>query len=104
MYREIAELARIRTSHRALTRGLQRIRYSSDKPGLFAVSRFDPDDGREMLLLFNTSLEPVQSRVQVETRSQTFDRLVGTCAAAADAPGTVRVDLPALGYSVCYAR
>ena len=65
LYREFAQLAHIRTSHRALTRGLQTIRFSSDKPGLFAVSRFDPDSGREMVLLFNTSMQPVHQHVRV---------------------------------------
>lgn len=104
LYREIAWLARIRTSHRALTRGLQIVRYSQDKPGLFAVSRFDPASGREMLLLFNSSTEPVQQHVRVETRSKEFEQLAGTCAPRADAPGTVTAELPALGFAVCYAR
>ena len=59
LYRQIAELARIRTHHRALTRGLQLLRYSQDKPGLFAVSRFDPVSGGEVLLVFNTSMSPL---------------------------------------------
>jgi glycosidase len=104
IYREIAELARIRTSHQALTRGSQLIRYSQDKPGLFAVSRFDPASGREMLLLFNTSTVPLRQRVRVDTRSIRFDALAGACPATADAPGSVQIDLPALGYAVCYAR
>jgi glycosidase len=104
LYREIAGLARIRTSHRALTRGRQVVRYSQDKPGLFAVSRFDPASGREMLLLFNTSTKQVKMNVRVETRSASFDTLAGSCAARADAPGTVAADLPALGFAVCYAR
>jgi glycosidase len=104
LYREIAQLARIRTSHRALTRGLQLIRYSSDKPGLFAVSRFDPGTGREMLILFNTSTDPVHQRVRIETRSKEFELLAGACPSKADAPGSVTVDLPALGYAVCNAR
>lgn len=104
LYREIARLAHLRTSHPALTRGLQLIRYSSDKPGLFAVSRFDPSTGREMLLLFNSSNQPVHQHVRVETRSTNFDTLAGRCAAHADAPGTVTVDLPALAYAVCYAH
>jgi glycosidase len=104
LYREIAGLARIRTSHRALTRGRQVVRYSQDKPGLFAASRFDPASGREMLLLFNTSTEPVKMNVRVETRSARFETLAGTCAASAAAPGTVMADLPALGFAVCYAR
>ena len=104
LYREIAELAHIRTSHPALTRGDQRIRFASDKPGLFAVSRFDPASGREMLLLFNTSTAPLDQNVRVETRSTQFTTLAGTCPASASAPGSVRVNLPPLGYAVCDAR
>ena len=104
LYREIATLSRIRTSHKALTRGRQVIRYAQDKPGLFAVSRFDPPSGREMLLLFNTSTEPVRQNVAVETRSTHFETLAGTCPAASSAPGSVAIDLPPLGYAVCNAR
>jgi glycosidase len=104
LYREIAQLAHIRTSHRALTRGLQQIRYSSDKPGLFAVSRFEPDTHGEMLLVFNTSAQPIRQRVRVETSSTQFETLAGTCPARVDAPGSVMIDLPALGYAVCNAH
>jgi glycosidase len=104
LYREIAELARIRTSHRALTRGLQSVRYSTDKPGLFAVSRFEPGTGREMLLLFNTSTSPIRQNVRVETRSSRFETLAGSCPQAASAPGSVAIELPPLGFSVCNAR
>jgi glycosidase len=104
LYREIAKLARIRTSQRALTRGLQTVRYSTDKPGLFAVSRFEPGTGREMLLLFNTSTSPIRQNVRVETRSSRFDTLAGSCPQAASAPGSVAIELPPLGYSVCSAR
>jgi glycosidase len=104
LYREIAQLARIRTSHAALTRGRQVVRYSQDKPGLFAASRFDPATGREMLLLFNTSTDPVEQNVVVETRSTQFDTLAGSCPSMATAPGSVHISLPALGYAVCDAR
>ena len=104
LYREIAKLAGIRTSNAALTRGRQVVRYAQDKPGLFAVSRFDPATGREILLLFNTSTDPVEQNVAVEASSATFETLAGTCAANASAPGSVRISLPALGYAVCNAR
>ena len=104
LYREIASLARIRTGHPALTRGRQLLRFASEKPGLFAVSRFDPASGREMLLLFNTSTQPLEQNVRVETRSDSFAALAGNCPTTAAAPGTVRVSLPALGYAVCNAR
>ncbi len=104
LYREIASLARIRTAHKALTRGLQLIRYSQDKPGLFAVSRFEPGTGREMLLLFNTSTAPLKQNVRVETRSARFETLAGNCPLAASAPGSVAIALPPLGFAVCNAR
>jgi glycosidase len=104
LYREISELAHIRTSHRALTRGLQVIRFADDKPGLFAVSRFDPDNGREMLLLFNTSTAPIRQSVRVDTRSTRFEALAGSCPLNASAPGSVAIELPPLGYAVCDAR
>lgn len=104
IYREIAQLAHIRTSHAALTRGLQHVRFASEKPGLFALSRLDPNDGREMLLLFNTSTAAIHQNVRVETRSAAFETLAGTCPATAAAPGTVTVDLPPLSYAVCNAR
>jgi glycosidase len=104
VYREIAELARIRTSHAALTRGLQLVRFASEKPGLFAVSRFEPGTGREMLLLFNSSNEPIRQNVEVDTRSKEFEVLAGSCPLSVQAPGSVEVELPALGYAVCNAR
>jgi glycosidase len=104
IYQEIAALARIRTTHPALTRGLQLVRFASDKPGLFAVSRFEPGSGREMLLLFNTSAEPLRANVRVETSSKEFEVLAGACPLTAQAPGSVEVELPAFGYSVCNAR
>jgi glycosidase len=104
LYREIATLAHIRTSHAALTRGLQLIRYSQDKPGLFALSRFAQGTGREMLLLFNTSTAPIKQNVRVEIRSTHFETLAGNCPTSAVAPGTVAIALPPLGYAVCNAR
>jgi neopullulanase len=104
LYREIAKLAGIRTSHPALTRGRQVVRYAQDKPGLFAVSRFDPTTGREILLLFNTSTDAIEQNVAVETGSANFETLAGTCTPEASAPGSVRIRLPALGYAVCNAR
>jgi hypothetical protein len=68
------------------------------------VSRFDPATGHEMLLLFNTSTQPIEQNVRVETRSLQFATLDGPCPQAAVAPGTVQVNLPALGYAVCDAR
>lgn len=104
IYREIATLARVRTGHAALTRGRQQVRFATDKPGLFAVSRFDPANGREILLLFNTSTSPIEQNVVVEVTSDRFTALAGNCSARASAPGSVRISLPPLGYAICDAR
>lgn len=103
LFREIATLARLRTSHPALTRGRQVTRFASEKPGLFAVSRFDPKTGAETVIAFNTSPEPWSGNVQVETGSTAFRTLAGSCAANAVAPGSLSLSLPAFGYAVCAA-
>ncbi|WP_294331693.1 alpha-amylase family glycosyl hydrolase [uncultured Sphingomonas sp.] len=103
LFREIATLARLRTSHPALTRGRQVTRFASEKPGLFAVSRFDPKTGAETVIAFNTSPEPWTGNVQVETGSTDFRTLAGACPAGAVAPGSLSLSLPAFGYAVCAA-
>ncbi|WP_374295730.1 alpha-amylase family glycosyl hydrolase [Sphingomonas sp.] len=104
LYRQIATLAKLRLSHPALTRGRQIIRARDDKPGLFAVSRIDPDTGREILLAFNTSDKPVTQGVEVDTASTRFTALAGPCPAQAAAPGSLLITLPAFGYAVCAAE
>ncbi|RSV38648.1 alpha-amylase [Sphingomonas sp. ABOLE] len=103
LFREIAALARLRTSHPALTRGRQVTRFASDKPGLFAVSRFDPKTGAETVIAFNTSAELWTGNIQVETGSTAFRTLAGACPANAVAPGSLALSLPAFGYTVCAA-
>jgi glycosidase len=103
LFQEIAALARLRLSHSALTRGRQVLRFASDKPGLFAMSRFDPVTGAEMLIAFNTSGTPWTGNIQVETGSARFTSLAGACPAAASAPGSITLTLPAFGYAVCAA-
>ncbi|MDR6147122.1 glycosidase [Sphingomonas sp. SORGH_AS870] len=104
LYREIATLARLRVANPALTRGRQVVRARGDAPGLFAVSRFDPDTGREFVIAFNTSAKPIAQAVQVETASQRFTAMAGPCAPKAAAPGSLMFDLPAFGYAVCAAE
>ena len=103
LYRQIAELAKLRTATPALTRGRQVLRAREEAPGLLAISRFDPASNAEVLLLFNTSTRPITRNVQVETASTRFRALTGRCGSVT-APGAVRIDLPALGYAVCAAE
>jgi len=103
LYREIARLAAIRTATPALRRGRQQLRFAAENPGLFAVSRFDPTTGREVLLAYNTSTAPLHAKVEVRTGSRTFSSLIGSCPAQAWAPGSVTIDLPPLGFAICQA-
>ncbi len=103
LYRALAEFARVRTAEPALRRGRQVLRARSDKPGLLAVSRFDPATNREILIAFNTSTTAIDADIEVETRSQRFTARLGQCPQSAWAPGSIRVSLPPLGYAVCAA-
>lgn len=104
LYRLIAELSAVRRSTPALTSGRTLVRLSSDKPGLFVVSRFDPVTGREVVLAFNSANSPQTARVPVAARSQNFTPLAGQCSPMADAPGSFTVTLAPLGFAVCAAK
>ena len=104
LYREISRLARIRTSLPRLDPRIAADPLFVGQAWIVCSLALRPVSGREMLLLFNTSLEPVNQHVRVETRSREFEALAGTCPLRADAPGSVSADLPALGYAVCNAR
>ncbi|WP_425454916.1 alpha-amylase family glycosyl hydrolase [Hephaestia caeni] len=105
LFRQIAALSAVRRAQPALTRGVQKLRAAGDAPGLLAISRFDPETGREILLAFNTSAQPLAANVEVETGSTAFAPLAGAgCAAATTAPGSVRVSLAPFGYAFCAAE
>lgn len=104
LFRHIAELAKLRRAHPALTRGRQVTRNYGEKPGLFAVSRFDPDSDREHLIAFNSSASPITVNVEVDPRSTGWTTLAGRCAARSRAPGTLTLTLPAFGHAVCAAN
>ena len=102
LYRLIRELAEARKATPALRRGETVFRAGTEAPGLLAFSRIL--DGREVLVAVNTSTQAIEQNVVVETSSQRFTALAGTCPTTASAPGSVRITLPALGYAVCDAR
>jgi CRP-like cAMP-binding protein len=103
LYRAIAGLSALRTSHAALRSGRQVVRNYSSASGLFAVSRLDPASGREIVVAFNTATEPLTARVEVDTASQRFNALHGQCAASSAAPGSYEVTLGPLDFVVCAA-
>ena len=103
LYRHIAMLADIRRRTPALTRGATKVRAFSEKPGLLAVSRFDPDTGREVLLAFNTSAAPLSANIAIDMKSAGFTALYGDCPARPAAPGSLHISLPAFGTIICQA-
>jgi glycosidase len=103
LYRAIAELARLRHESVALRRGRQVVRGYGLKPGLFAVSRIDPNTGAETVVAFNTSSKRIAAQVVIGVESLHFVSLHGHCSVAPEAPGSYRVEIPALEYVVCAA-
>ncbi len=103
IFRAIADLAELRSGHEALRRGEQRLRNFGEAPGLLAVSRFDPQTGREIVIAFNTSTWPLEANVEIDPRTAAFQSLHGECAKPW-APGSMRVALEPLGYVICAAK
>jgi glycosidase len=99
--RAIVGLSALRRGRAALRSGRQVVRNYSETPGLFAVSRIDPQTGREIVIAFNTSLQPLATTMEVDTRSRGFTALHGKCEAEVAAPGSYRVTLAPLDYIVC---
>ena len=77
LYAELRKLAAIRKANPALSRGRQVTRGYGTEPGLFAASRLDPDSGKEILLLFNTSGQEISGNVLVDVASSQFRTLTG---------------------------
>ena len=102
LYRLISELAAMRTRTPALRHGTTVFRAGSDAAGLLAFSRLH--EGREVLVVLNTSTQPLTQNVVVEVTSQKFSALAGQCPTEAAAPGSVRIALAPLGYAVCAAQ
>ena len=99
IYRAIAEMSSLRNSHPGLRRGDQEVRVAADRPGLYAFTRTDPDDGQYLIAL-NTSLRPVAGNVTVDPDCRSWTTLRGRASPDAVAVGTVRVEVPALDYLV----
>lgn len=101
LFEQTAMLARLRTATPALTRGTQTLRAREEKPGLLAISRFDPATAAEVLLAFNTSTTPLVRQVEIGVGVTTATTLAGQGCGRVAAPGSLTVTLPPLGYAVC---
>ncbi|WP_438728109.1 alpha-amylase family glycosyl hydrolase [Parasphingorhabdus sp. DH2-15] len=101
LYRLIGELAELRRTHPILATGQQIVRHYSQKAGIFAVSRFDPDSGQQYLIAFNTDTQPQSANIALDYDAVSLTALHGRCPAKVTAPGSASVSLPGLGWSVC---
>lgn len=103
LFRTIARLSALRRAHPALARGRQHVRHYEQEPGIFAVSRFDPADGREYLIVFNTTAAPRSANIWTGYGVGGFETLDGVCPVRVTAPGSAAFTLPAFGWAVCRA-
>lgn len=104
LYRLIADLAKLRVTHPALTRGRTVVRAAGQEAGLFAVSRIDAASGEEVLLVFNTATKPISANVAIDPATTRFSALRGRCPAAPAAPGSVAITLAPLDFMICKAE
>jgi glycosidase len=99
LYQQLTRLAALRKQYVELRRGRQVVRAQQREPGLFAASRIG-NGGRELLVAFNTSKVPITAQVEIEADTRAFTALQGECPKP-DAPGTVKLTIPALDYVAC---
>ena len=101
LYQMTAEYAAIRSSERALRHGDQVTRISDRDESIFAFSRIDYSSGTEIIVALNAEEKPVDLNVAVDGRASVFTSLVGACAPQSSAPGSYRMEVPAIGVLVC---
>ena len=101
LYRQFAELARLRLREPALLHGTQDVLEAGPRPGLLAIARRDARSGREVLLLFNTSTRSLDAHVRVDASLRRIEALLGRCETAVEAPGSYHAVLAPLDFAVC---
>ncbi len=103
LFTAISQMAAIRNAHPGLRRGHQLIRHTDLEGGLFAMSRFDEDQSREYLVVFNADETPRETLIAVDPRAKAWQSLHGDCAPEPAAPGSYSMSLAALDFSICYS-
>ena len=104
LYGLFSKLAKLRTDNAALRRGTTIVRNYADAPGLFAFSRIDAESGAEILVVMNTSTEPLAAHVELNPASRSLTTLDGECPAAPRAPGSAAFTLKPLDYAICKVK
>jgi glycosidase len=75
LFRAIREMISVRQKNPALQRGIQIVRGAEDTPGIFAVSRIDPDQRHEILVVYNNSVEPREATIKPVSSAENWERL-----------------------------
>ncbi len=101
LYRQIANLSALRRANPALKTGRHRFGTFDREPGLFTLTREDPQSGQRVLLVFNTSGKAITRAIEIDAKVTKVTPLTGPCAANVAAPGSVVMTLPAFGYAAC---
>ncbi|MFF5218685.1 pullulanase-type alpha-1,6-glucosidase [Micromonospora sp. NPDC000442] len=101
LYRTIAELGRLRQAHPALRDGVQVTRHAADGPGVFAFSRFDPDNRTEYLVAVNNATTAQTVTVDTWSAGATFTGIHGaTTRPVAAGDGKLTLTVPPLSAVV----
>jgi hypothetical protein len=94
----------IRQQHQALQSGIQMVRYAAEQPGIFAVSRIDRDNPREILVALNNSPELATAEIQTLSTSQQWEPLFASTKEGsrfeALRDGKLSIELPPLSVLV----
>lgn len=104
LYKAIAEMAAIRSDHKAFRRGEQRVRLADLEDSTLVLSRFDPDGVYEYVVAFNAETIPETLSFAVDGRARAWESLAGSCPKASPAPGVLSIEAPALNYVICRAH
>jgi glycosidase len=75
LFRAIREMISVRRKNPALQSGVQIVRHAEDVPGIFAVSRIDPDRRREVLVIYNNSTQTREATIKPVSSAQNWERL-----------------------------
>jgi alpha-amylase len=75
LFRAIRDMISVRQQHQALQTGIQMVRYASEEPGIFAVSRIDRENPHETLVALNNSPEPATAEIQTLSNSHQWEQL-----------------------------
>jgi glycosidase len=103
IYRQIAQLSKIRLGSAALRRGKTVARNHGEKPGLFAFSRIDEVSGEEVVVAINTSNAPIKANFELNPKVVGFASMHGSCPVL-NAPGSASVSLQPLDYVICSVK